>query len=94
MGFLVTFDLDNNVVWMAQAANCGSTPAALANMNVLSTLQGACRAQTSGTGGSNGSGSGSSGNSGSSGTSLGSAVQPNRGLILLLTLAIAVSGFI
>lgn len=27
---------------MAQAANCGSTPAALVNMNVMSTLQGAC----------------------------------------------------
>ncbi|KAK1763770.1 aspartic peptidase domain-containing protein, partial [Phialemonium atrogriseum] len=37
-----TFDLENNVVWMTQAANCGSTPAALGNMNVMSTLQGLC----------------------------------------------------
>lgn len=40
--YVATFDLENNVVWMTQAANCGSTPAALGNMNVMSTLQGLC----------------------------------------------------
>ena len=36
------FDLEGNNVWMTQAANCGSTPAALGSLSVLSTLQGEC----------------------------------------------------
>lgn len=38
----VVFDLDDNIVWMTQAANCGSTPAALQSMSVMPTLTGAC----------------------------------------------------
>jgi len=38
----VVFDLDNDLIWMTQAANCGSTPAALQNMSVMATLTGSC----------------------------------------------------
>ncbi|KAK3339969.1 aspartic peptidase domain-containing protein [Lasiosphaeria hispida] len=36
------FDLETNSVWMTQAANCGSTPAALSKAGDLSALVGAC----------------------------------------------------
>ncbi|KAK3334234.1 aspartic peptidase domain-containing protein [Cercophora scortea] len=36
------FDLESNAIWMAQAANCGSTPAVLNNVNDLASLTGAC----------------------------------------------------
>lgn len=41
----VVFDLDNNIIWMTQYINCGSTPAALASPSTLSTLQGQCTTQ-------------------------------------------------
>ncbi|KAK4187152.1 putative aspartic-type endopeptidase [Podospora australis] len=36
------FDLESDSIWMTQAANCGSTPAALSNVNDLSQVVGAC----------------------------------------------------
>ncbi|KAK3374794.1 aspartic peptidase domain-containing protein [Podospora didyma] len=38
----VVFDLEDNQIWMTQAANCGSTPMALRNMQDLGSLVGAC----------------------------------------------------
>ncbi|KJR89229.1 candidapepsin-4 precursor [Sporothrix schenckii 1099-18] len=43
----VVIDQSDNVVWMAQYANCGSTPAALASAASLSTLTGVCTAANS-----------------------------------------------
>ncbi|TLS27054.1 hypothetical protein PpBr36_04940 [Pyricularia pennisetigena] len=37
------FDQDTDSVWMTQYTNCGSTPAALASVSSLGTLQGACQ---------------------------------------------------
>lgn len=38
----VVFDLENHAIWMTQAANCGSTPAALTNLSSLASVTGAC----------------------------------------------------
>ncbi|KAM7218365.1 putative aspartic-type endopeptidase [Rhypophila decipiens] len=64
------FDLENDAIWMTQAANCGSTPAALRNVNDLETLRGACGLTNAGVvtdGSSTGAagGSSSTGNAGS-----------------------------
>ncbi|KAL1878582.1 hypothetical protein VTK73DRAFT_7760 [Phialemonium thermophilum] len=71
-----TFDLDNNVIWMAQAANCGSTPAALANSNVLSTLTGACSTRSAVATSNTGSGVGSNGAAASSAAGSGDPTRP------------------
>lgn len=39
------FDQDSDCIWMTQYSNCGSTPAALASVESLRTLQGACQLQ-------------------------------------------------
>ncbi|OIW22783.1 acid protease [Coniochaeta ligniaria NRRL 30616] len=62
------FDLDNNLIWMTQAANCGSTPAALSSMSVMSTLTGACNVNRAVTSGDTGSTSGTGEAASSSGT--------------------------
>ena len=36
------FDLETDSIWMTQAANCGSTPAALSNIQDLTAVTGAC----------------------------------------------------
>ncbi|KAH6839420.1 aspartic peptidase domain-containing protein [Chaetomium sp. MPI-CAGE-AT-0009] len=36
------FDLETDSIWMTQAANCGSSPAALSNIQDLSAVVGAC----------------------------------------------------
>lgn len=36
------FDLETDSIWMTQATNCGSTPAALNNVQDLSVVTGAC----------------------------------------------------
>ncbi|KUI65031.1 Candidapepsin-3 [Cytospora mali] len=37
------FDLDTNAIHMQQYTNCGSTPAAIANTSILTTLEGECK---------------------------------------------------
>jgi len=39
---VAVFDLETDSIWMTQAANCGSTPAALNNIQDLSAVTGAC----------------------------------------------------
>ena len=41
------FDLETDTVWMTQAANCGSTPAALSRASDLSGVTGQCGAAVS-----------------------------------------------
>ena len=81
---IAVFDLENNAIWMTQAASCGSTPAALRSANDLATLTGACGITNAGvTGGSStsitGGGTASSGGLGGtdrSSTTAGSASGP------------------
>ncbi|KAL2142275.1 hypothetical protein VTI28DRAFT_1349 [Corynascus sepedonium] len=39
------FDLETDSIWMAQAANCGSTPAAISNVQDLAVVRGECGVQ-------------------------------------------------
>ncbi|KAK3680987.1 aspartic peptidase domain-containing protein [Podospora appendiculata] len=50
------FDLESNAIWMAQAANCGSTPAVLNNVDDLASLTGACAPPAAKSGDASGSG--------------------------------------
>jgi hypothetical protein len=40
--FKAVFDLETDSIWMTQASNCGSTPAALGNVQDLSVVTGVC----------------------------------------------------
>ncbi|KAK1751284.1 putative aspartic-type endopeptidase [Echria macrotheca] len=98
------FDFENNSIWMSQAANCGSTPAALTRSTDLSSIVGACTTTVSAASGGSASGipgfaSGSGGSGSTSGTAGGS--QPvsagvrnteRSGLLLLYVMAAVAVG--
>ncbi|KAK5655733.1 hypothetical protein OQA88_5270 [Cercophora sp. LCS_1] len=90
------FDFENNAIWMTQAANCGSTPAALNTANDIQTLVGVCGTTLSAVSGSTsalpGFESGSPGTTvnGTQRFSAGSVVSPS-GLGLLWALCVSIA---